>query len=48
VREWVLELEAKPKDVVSSTRTDFPWANSHTGDLRTSVQKLAMHYRRAR
>jgi dihydrofolate reductase len=28
--------------VVSSTRTDFRWTNSHhiTGDLRTSVQKL--------
>ncbi|MES2627060.1 MAG: dihydrofolate reductase family protein, partial [Pseudomonadota bacterium] len=28
--------------VVSSTRTNFPWTNSHhiTGDLRTSVQKL--------
>ena len=28
--------------MVSSTRTDFPWANSHhiTGDLREAVQKL--------
>ena len=28
--------------MVSSTRTDFPWTNSHhiAGDLRTSVQKL--------
>jgi dihydrofolate reductase len=28
--------------VVSSTRQDFPWANSHhlAGDLRMSVQKL--------
>ena len=28
--------------MVSSTRTDFPWTNSHhlTGDLRTCVQKL--------
>jgi len=29
-------------NLVSSTRTDFPWTNSHpiTGDLRASVQKL--------
>jgi hypothetical protein len=28
--------------VVSSTRTDFPWNNSHhvAGDLRTGVQRL--------
>lgn len=40
--EWALKLDAKPKYVVSSTRDDFPWANSHrlTGDLRASVQKL--------
>ena len=33
---------AKPKYVVSSTRTDFPWTNSHhiAGDLATGVQKL--------
>lgn len=42
LREWAVKLEAKPKYVVSSTRTDFPWANSHllVGDLRTEVQKL--------
>ena len=42
VREWAVKLEAKPKYVVSSTRTDFPWSNSHhiAGDLRTSVQRL--------
>src|SRR6478735_8974718 len=42
LREWAVRLDAKPKYVVSSTRTDFPWANSHriTGDLRTGVQKL--------
>ncbi len=42
MREWTVKLEAKPKYVVSSTRTNFPWANSHriAGDLRTSVQKL--------
>src|SRR4030095_789194 len=35
-------LEAKPKYVVSSTRKDFPWTNSHhiAGDLRSGVQKL--------
>jgi dihydrofolate reductase len=42
MRDWAVTLEAKPKYVVSSTRTDFPWANSHhlTGDLRTAVQAL--------
>ena len=40
--EWASKLEAKPKYVVSSTREDFPWTNSHhmVGDLRTEVQKL--------
>ena len=42
LREWAVKLETKPKYVVSSTREDFPWANSHhiAGDLRTGVQKL--------
>jgi dihydrofolate reductase len=42
VREWAVKLEAKPKYVVSSTRTDFPWTGSHpiAGDLRSGVQKL--------
>ncbi len=42
LREWAIKLEAKPKYVVSSTRTNFPWTNSHhlAGDLRTGVQRL--------
>lgn len=42
MRTWAVKLEAKPKYVVSSTRTDFPWTNSHhlTGDLRASVLSL--------
>ncbi len=42
MREWALKLDAIPKYVVSSTRTEFPWANSHriTGDLREGVQTL--------
>lgn len=42
LREWALTLEAKPKYVVSSTRHEFPWTNTHrlTGDLRESVQRL--------
>ena len=37
-----VKLEAKPKYVVSSTRKDFPWTNSHhiAGNLCTGVQKL--------
>ena len=42
IREWAVKLEDKPKYVVSSTRSDFPWNNSHhlTGHLRTRVQEL--------
>ncbi|WP_334179500.1 dihydrofolate reductase family protein [Pseudoxanthomonas sp.] len=42
LREWAEKLETKPKYVVSSTRTDFPWTNSHriAGDLRAGVQAL--------
>jgi len=42
LREWALTLETKPKYVVSATRSDFPWTNSHhvTGDLRAAVQEL--------
>jgi dihydrofolate reductase len=42
VREWAVKLEAKAKYVVSSTRRDFPWTNSHhiTDDLRAGVQRL--------
>jgi len=42
MREWAMKLETKPKYVVSSTRKDFPWANSHhiAGELRTGIQKL--------
>jgi dihydrofolate reductase len=39
---WAVALEAKPKYVVSNTRTDFPWTNSHliAGELRDGVQRL--------
>ena len=42
IREWAVKLETKPKYIVSSTRTDFPWTNSHhiAGNLRTGVQML--------
>jgi len=42
MREWAVKLEAKPKYVVSSSRNDFRWINSHhiVGDLYTSVQQL--------
>lgn len=42
MREWAVKLEAKPKYVVSSTRKDYPWANSHhiADDLLTRVQQL--------
>lgn len=42
IRAWAVKLETKPKYVVSSTRTAFPWTNSHhiAGDLHTSVTRL--------
>ncbi len=42
IQEWAVKLEAKPKYVVSSTREDFPWTNSHhvAGDLHVGVQQL--------
>ena len=42
LREWAVKLDAKPKYVVSSTRTEFPWINSHhlSGDLPEAVQRL--------
>ncbi|MFJ1468199.1 dihydrofolate reductase family protein [Massilia orientalis] len=42
LRAWADKLEVKPKYVVSSTRSDFRWTNSHhvTADLRSSVQQL--------
>ena len=42
MREWAAKLEAKAKYVVSSTRRDFTWTNTHhiAGDLRAGVQRL--------
>ncbi|BCW64127.1 dihydrofolate reductase family protein [Paenarthrobacter sp. MSM-2-10-13] len=42
LREWALTLETIPKYVVSSTRSKFPWTNSHhlVGDLQIAVQEL--------
>ncbi len=42
MREWAAKLDAKPKYVVSSTRTTFTWTNSHhlDGELRAGVQRL--------
>lgn len=42
LRAWAVALDAKPKYVVSSTRAQFPWANSHhvDGDLREGVQRI--------
>ena len=42
LRAWAVALEAMPKYVVSRTRADLPWANSHliAGDLRSGVTRL--------
>lgn len=42
MREWAQKLEAKPKYVVSASRSEFPWVNSFhlQGDLREAVTAL--------
>ncbi|MEZ4382895.1 MAG: dihydrofolate reductase family protein [Nannocystaceae bacterium] len=42
MRAWAVKLETKAKYVVSSTRTELPWTNSHliAGDLRAGVRAL--------
>lgn len=42
VREWAVKLDAKPKYVASTTRTDFPWTGSRhlVGDLASAVRDL--------
>lgn len=42
IYEWAIKLDAKAKYVVSSTRTEFSWANSHrlAGDLRTNIERI--------
>lgn len=42
IREWAVKLEQKPKYVVSSSRTDYPWKNTHhiAGDLGVRIRKL--------
>lgn len=42
MREWAQKLDAKPKYVVSASRSDFPWNNSFllTGDLREAVTQV--------
>jgi len=42
IRDWAKKLEAKPKYVVSTTRRDFPWSNTHLveGDLTRAVRAL--------
>src|SRR5262245_16000311 len=41
-RNWAKKLDAKPKYVVSTTRHDFPWSNTHRveGDLARAVKAL--------
>jgi dihydrofolate reductase len=42
MREWAQKLEAKPKYVVSRTRSEFPWPNTIKveGDLREAISAL--------
>ena len=42
MRAWAQKLEAKPKYVVSGSRNDFPWHNTHKleGDLGEAVRAL--------
>jgi dihydrofolate reductase len=42
VRAWASKLDAKPKYVVSTARSVFPWTNSHhiSGNVAAGVQAL--------
>ena len=42
MREWAQKLEAKPKYVVSHSRSDFPWQNTIKleGELREAISEL--------
>jgi len=42
MREWTVKLDAKPKYVVSTSRRDYSWSNTHLveGDLREAVTKI--------
>lgn len=42
MREWAQKLEAKPKYVVSGTRSQFPWQNTFRveGELREAISAL--------
>lgn len=41
-RDWARKLDAKPKHVVSATRRDFSWSNTHLveGDLAGAIKDL--------
>ena len=41
-RNWAKKLEAKPKYVVSTTRSEFPWENTHhvKGNLTRAIKAL--------
>lgn len=41
-REWARKLDAKPKHVLSTTRRDFTWSNTHLveGDLAGAIKAL--------
>ena len=42
-RDWAKKLEAKPKYVVSTTRSDFPWVNTH--HIKAGVVARELHRR---
>ena len=42
LREWALEIDAKPKYVASTSRREFAWKNTHLleGDVAEAVRQL--------
>lgn len=49
LREWARKLEAKPKYVVSASRSEFPWHNTFRleGPLEDAVRQLKAKTRAA-
>jgi dihydrofolate reductase len=46
LRAWARKLEAKPKHVVSTTRREFPWANTFRVDGKSKLRETIVALKR--